>query len=317
MSHLVETMAYRHETPWHGLGQNLPANQTIEQWQIASGMDWYILESPTMYAIGTYSGMTFKTNSDHKVLFRSDTQAALSVVGNRYKVVQPREILEFYRDLVAVGGMELETAGVLKGGRKIWALAKTNQETVLKGKDQVKAYLLLATSCDGSLATQAQFTSVRVVCNNTLQLAVNSADSGIVKVPHSTTFDPIAVKRELGLGLSSWETFSRSIKELAKRPVSEAEAKAYLATVLGDPELAEEDQSKPFKAAYELFAGGGRGSDLVGAKNTAWGLLNAMTQYVDHDRQARSQDNRLASAWFGSGAALKAKAFQEAMALTA
>lgn len=69
-------------------------------------------------------------------------------------------MLEFYRDLVNAGGFELETAGVLKGGKKLWALAKTGQETLLKGCDQVKAYLLLATSCDGTLCTTAQFTSV-------------------------------------------------------------------------------------------------------------------------------------------------------------
>jgi len=89
------------------------------------------------------------------VLYRSDTKAPLSVVSNRYQIVQPREVLEFYRDLTEVSGYELETAGVLKGGRKFWALARTGQTTKLKGNDQVNGYLLLATSCDGTLATTA------------------------------------------------------------------------------------------------------------------------------------------------------------------
>ena len=99
--------------------------------------------------------------------------------------VQPAEVLEFYRDLVSAGGFELETAGVLKGGKKLWALAKTGQETVLRGNDTVKAYLLLATSCDGTLCTTAQFTSVRVVCNNTLTLAHGSKASQLLRVRHS------------------------------------------------------------------------------------------------------------------------------------
>ena len=138
MAHEVQTMAYRNTaTPWHCLGQALPAGQSIDQWQKAAGMCWEILESPCMYAVSGAGGVGFKTNPEAKVLFRSDTSAALSVVSNRYKPVQPREILEFYRDLVAVGGFELETAGVLKGGRKLWALAKTGQGTVLKGQDKL------------------------------------------------------------------------------------------------------------------------------------------------------------------------------------
>ncbi|WP_414616819.1 DUF932 domain-containing protein, partial [Stenotrophomonas muris] len=92
-------------------------------------------------------------------------------VSKRFKVVQPGEILEFYRDLTQHSGFELETAGVLKGGKKFWAMARTGQSTSLKGRDRVDGYLLLATACDGTLATTAQFTSVRVVCNNTLQIA--------------------------------------------------------------------------------------------------------------------------------------------------
>ncbi len=316
MSHEINSMAYVAETPWHGLGNKLPAKQSIEAWQTASGMNWSIKETPVMYSVGAESELHFRSSQDNKVLFRSDTHAPLSVVSNRYRVVQPKEILEFYRSLVSAGGFELETAGVLKGGRKLWALAKTNQQTVLKGGDRVKAYLLLATSCDGTLCTQAFFTSVRVVCNNTLKLALDDS-SGVVKVPHSTTFDPALVKESLGLGLSSWDQFSRSIKDLANRPVSEAEAKAYLANVLGDPVNDEAKPLRPLKTVLELYSGKGRGADMQSANGTAWGLLNAITQYVDHCRQARNQDNRLNSAWFGAGAALKAKAFQEAMLLTA
>src|SRR5471032_1733679 len=118
---------------------------------------------------------------ENKVLFRSDTNAPLSVVSHRYHVVQPSEILEFYRDLTEVSGYELETAGVLKGGRKIWALARTGQSSTIKGNDAMNAYVLLATACDGSLATTAQFTSIRVVCNNTLAVALD-AGNGAVKV---------------------------------------------------------------------------------------------------------------------------------------
>lgn len=316
MAHLVENMAYVNDTPWHGLGSRLPARQPIEVWQKAAGMDWSVRETDVLYSVSGGDGLHLKSNPDHKVLFRSDTLAPLSVVSKRYKVVQPKEILDFYRSLVGAGGFELETAGVLKGGRKLWALAKTDQQTVLKGGDKVKAYLLLATSCDGTLCTQAFFTSVRVVCNNTLQLAVDGT-SGIVRVPHSRVFDPALVKQELGMGLSAWDKFMDSIKTLALRPVNKFEAMSYLVNVLGDPAASLTDQPKALQSVYELFAGGGKGAGLASANGTAWGLVNAVTDHIDHFCRARSPDNRLDSAWFGTGATVKAKAFQEAMKLIA
>ena len=126
MAHSVETMAYTGQTPWHGLGEQLPKKQTIEVWAQAAGMDWQIKESPVHFAIDAPSHVSmFGSSPEQKVLYRSDTNTALSVVSNRYQVVQPMEVLEFYRDLTEYAGFELETAGVLKGGRKFWALART------------------------------------------------------------------------------------------------------------------------------------------------------------------------------------------------
>jgi len=318
MAHEIETMAYVHDVPWHGQGNQLTPQQPIEIWQHEAGMDFKINEAEVLYSVSGGDGLHLKSNPDSKVLFRSDTFAPLSVVSRRYKVVQPSEVLEFYRDLVNAGGFELETAGVLKGGKKLWALAKTGQETLLNGGDRVKAYLLLATSCDGTLCTTAQFTSVRVVCNNTLQMAVGDS-GGAVKVPHSTQFDPQQVKQALGLGLSSWENFVVNMRQLADRKINKFEAMNYLINVLGDRSvpLNEQPNSKAIQNVYTLFNGTGKGSDMASASGTAWGLLNGVTEYVDHSRRARSQDYRLDSAWFGQGAIIKAKAYQEAMKLAA
>ena len=318
MAHEVQTMAYVDATPWHGLGNPLTPHQPIEVWQKEAGMDWRINETEVLYSIAGGNGLHLKNNPEHKVLFRSDTALPLSVVSKRYKVVQPADVLEFYRDLVSVGGFELETAGVLKGGKKLWALAKTGQETLLRGNDQVKAYLLLATSCDGTLCTTAQFTSIRVVCNNTLQMAVGDS-SGAVKVPHSTAFDPVQVKQALGLGLSTWDRFVDDMHRLAARKLHKFEAMNFLVNVLGDPELplADQPNQKALQNVYALYAGQGKGSELASADGTAWGLLNGVTEYIDQHRRARSPDHRLDSAWFGPGAVLKEKAFREALKLAA
>jgi len=314
MAHLVQTMAYANETPWHGLGNPLTPNQPLEVWLQQAGMDWDIQSSPV-----NYLGLDhLRQYNDAKVLYRSDTNEALSVVSNRYQVVQPREVLEFYRDLVDLGGFELETAGVLKGGKKLWALARTGQETLLKGDDRVAAYLLLATACDGTLATTAQFTSVRVVCNNTLAIATSDSQ-GAIKVPHSTKFEADKVKQQLGIGITAWQRFITDAKRLADRPIHPFEARRFLVELLGDPELPFHSQpnSKALKRVFDLYAGAGMGAQLAAANDTAWGLLNAVTQFVDHERRSRCVDNRLDSAWFGTGAYLKQKALEGALALAA
>jgi phage/plasmid-like protein (TIGR03299 family) len=320
--HLVQTMAYVDETPWHGLGNSLARHQPLEVWAEQAGMNWKIEESEVRFVAGATGLGSIHAFPEQKVLYRSDTKAPLSVVSNRYQVVQPAEILEFYRDLTEVGGFELETAGVLKDGKKLWALARTGQSVSLKGRDKVNGYLLLATACDGTLATTAQFTSVRVVCNNTLAIALGDS-TGAVKVPHRSQFDAQAVKRQLGIAISSWDGFMVRMKALSERKVSAEAGEAYFRRVLTyqanhttDGSIATANDSA-IRAVQALFAGRGKGATLASASGTAWGLLNSVTEFVDHQRRARSDDHRRDAAWFGAGATLKQKAWDEAIKLVA
>lgn len=283
-------------------------------------MDWEIRDTPVRYMTEQAGALgSIMSFDDQKVLYRSDTKAALSVVSGRYQIVQPKQVLEFYRDLTEISGFELETAGVLKEGKKFWALAKTGKETVLKGNDVVKGYLLLATSCDGTLATTATPCTVRVVCNNTLTIALNGASSAI-KVPHSTSFDPQAVKKQLGIAVSSWESFMYRMKTLSERKVKSHEAMNYFLKVMCNTDSHVDPaqglmNERALKAVQALYDGKGQGADLASASGTAWGLLNAITQFTDHERRARSQEYRLDSAWFGQGAALKQRALDHALQL--
>lgn len=322
MAHLVEQMAYVGATPWHGLGERLPSGQPIEVWQQAAGMDWSIEETPVRYLAEQKGNLgTIMAFEDQKVLYRSDTKAPLSVVSQRYQVVQPRAVLNFYRGLTEFNNFELETAGVLKGGRKFWALARTGQSTSLKGGDEVNGYLLLATSCDGSMATTATPTTVRVVCNNTLSIAIDRTAQAI-RVPHNTHFDEAAVKRQLGLAVSQWDEFMIRLRALSERKVKPKESMDYFLNVLcevGDPSLSRQkpNNERALSRAMTLYEGKGRGAELDSAKGTAWGLVNAVTEFVDHERRARSTDNRLDSAWFGTGAQIKQKALTQALLMVA
>ena len=317
--HQVETMAFAGERPWHGLGNKLTSGQSLEQWRQSAGMDWEIKESTVRFVCGKDGIGSLHEYPEQKVLFRSDTKRPLAVVSKRFQVVQPEEVLEFYRDLTEYSGFELETAGVLKEGRKFWALARTGQSTTLKGKDQVNGYLLLATACDGSLATTAQFTSVRVVCNNTLQIALGD-NRGAVKVPHRSAFDAEAVTQQLGITVAPWARFVAQMKDLVACPMDPDSVEGLLRRVLVYPGQAGKTpvvNEQAVRSVRSLYDGGGRGAQLVSSRGTAWGLLNSVTEYVDHHRRARSDDHRLEAAWFGQGAQFKQRAWDELVQLTA
>lgn len=318
MAHEIETMAYVGKTPWHGLGSQLASQQPLDVWAQQAGMNWRIEESPVRFIAGP-NGYLGEIHSypENKVLYRSDNKTPLSVVSQRYKVVQPEEILEFYRDLTEKSGFELETAGVLKGGKKLWALAKTGQSGTLKNVDETKAYVLLATACDGSMATTAQFTSVRVVCNNTLAVALNGQATAI-KVRHNTQFDAQLVKQQLGISVSAWDEYMYQLKQLSERKVNARDVTAFLEAVYSDTGDSQGViNERAISRSLELFEGRGMGANLVTAKNTAYGLLNSVTEYVDHEQRAKNADYRLDSAWFGKGAGLKQKAMQQALRLVA
>lgn len=318
--HLVESMAYAGDRPWHGLGQRLAPNQSIDTWKQSAGMDWVIGESEVRFITGQNGVGMINAFPEQKVLYRSDNKRPLAVVSKRFQVVQPEEILEFYRDLTEVGGFELETAGVLREGRKFWALAKTGQSAVLRGRDRVDGYLLLATACDGTLATTAQFTSVRVVCNNTLAIAIGD-NRGAIKVPHRSQFNPDAVKRQLGIAVSSWDGFVTRMKALADRPVPNDAVDGLLRRILTyttqQPSADVTVNESALRTVQSLYEGSAKGAGLASSRGTAWGVLNSVTEFVDHHRRARSDDHRRDAAWFGQGAQIKQRAWEEVMKLVA
>ena len=297
-------MAFVGETPWHGLGQEIDENSSIEEWQKAAGMDWTINSSPVKFdAEGNdqiYSGQN--------VLYRSDTHLPLSVVSNRYKAVQPVEVLEFFRDLIDENGFKINTAGTLRGGKRMWALAETGKfGEVCKG-DGVGGFLLLSTSCDRTLATTARFTTVRVVCNNTLTMAVNDK-SNCVSFSHIQQFDHEKVKEKLGTAVASFGSFMDMAKVLQKQKLRQAQAQQFVAdliTPLNQVKDSPIEENRAYKKIMALFDSEAKGQELVG--HSKWGMLNAVTEYVDHHNPSRNNDARLDSAWFGTGDRLKNRA---------
>lgn len=321
-------IAYRGETPWHGHGQVILPQDSIDDIRIKAGLDYDVLKTPVMFNCQAApplvvdgsvvdTGERIGTFDQNQVLYRSDTNTALSVVGKHYRVVQPKEVVEFYRDLSADFGFEVEVVGALQGGRKVWALANTKNAFALRGEDQVKGYLLLATSYDGTMATQARFTSVRVVCNNTLSLARMSKAQ--VSVPHSQNFNADAVKRQLQVG-PAWEEFNASAAKMSETFINRDDTVRLMMAAyygLANDEAIREFNDKEGNAEkveklmgrlqHALFQS--PGSHMASARGMLWGALQAVTFDVDHSLPSRDTGSRLAKAWFGDGETIKNRAF--------
>ena len=318
MAHLIANtisgkaaMAYVGETPWHGLGQQLTADSPIETWAEESGLDFQLATADVEFTPPASVWNGFKAQSlpysGKKVMYRTDSNLPLGLVSSQYKIVQPIEVLEFFRDMVG-SIAHLETAGVLRNGAHYWALAKMDGEFNIAG-DKVNQYLLLASSADGSLATQARLTSVRVVCNNTLQLAQRGKAN--VSVRHNSIFRPEAIKAELANSNEAFRTFEQTAKMLASIKLGSAKAQSIFTSILGGDE---KNPSRAAARALALFEGAGIGAELESAKGTAWGALNAVTQLMDWET-ARTGDARLANAWFGGGVNVKQQAVNALLAL--
>jgi phage/plasmid-like protein (TIGR03299 family) len=329
MAHMIDestgraAMAYAGAIPWHGLGQALTPGASIDEWTREAGLSYTVLESPVQYS--TPASSELQSWPDRKVLHRSDTGAPLAVVSDGYRVVQPVEIMDFFRELVELGGFQLETAGALSYGRRVWALASVADAAPVVERDLVKPYLLLGTSYDGTMATVAKFTAIRVVCNNTITAAVGGYSNGravageaetdlgylksAVRVLHSERFNPEAVRLQLGIVANAWESFLVQSRQLADRPMAAEAADAFVAELLKPYHSSKLpiNETRAYKRIMSLFNGGAIGSELPGVAGTRWAMLNAVTELVDHER-GRSNNTRIESAWFGAGAALKARA---------
>lgn len=296
---------------WHGLGQLMPIGATVEEWQKQAGMDYEIKRSRIRYATGMVNPTdaigNLKTIDEKLVLFRSDTGAPLGVVSDSYKVVQPAEVLELFREWAAAGGVTIESAGVLFEGKRYFATAKLSETMCIDGtRDKLVLYALFSTSADGSLASEVRLVTVRVVCNNTLRLALNTGAA--YRVTHRSVFSIETAKSVIEAANAEFGSFMTMARDLAKIKMERAAAEDMTVKLLAKASDEVARESAAFGKIMALFNGEAKGSDIETAYDTAWGWLNAVTEYADHHVRARSDENRKASALWGPGDALKQKA---------
>ena len=314
MAHMIETTAWTNEKPWHGIGTEVPQNVSTDEMMKAAQLDWQVNKQPLYYRTGkgkeeqVKGFFALERDTDHRVL---------DVVGPDYTPVQNHQAFEFFREFVEAGSATLETAGSLKGGRMVWVLANLNKSFYLAGKDLVNSYLLIAQPHQQGKAMTIQFTSVRVVCNNTLTMALRGGGQGIVRRVHRGQFDASAqeeAKVSLGIARDNAAQFADEASKMSKIKLDHLHQLRLLSEIFGDDELAREEnpqliQDEAGKAlSYAIQSLTlSPGADLASAKNTAWGVLNAVTYTTDHLLR-KSADSRMFNAWFGKSKLLKRKA---------
>ena len=304
MAHQVETMAYAGEVPWHGLGKQVLPDLSPEQMLYEAGLDWSVEKVPAFAEVNGEKVAVGKS-----ALIRSSDSKVLDVVGDDWNPVQNAEAFGFFADFVSEGNMEMHTAGSLKGGQMVWALAKVKEESFeLFGNDRVDSYLLFSNPHMYGKSVDVRFTPIRVVCNNTLTLSLGTSSKNSVKVSHRTQFNADQVKETMGIASSKLNQYKEMSQFIASKRFTEDSKIEYLEKLF--PVLGEAKRKQRSKGAQGVLDILDTQPGAEYGEGTFWQLFNGVTYYVDHE-MGRNADNRMSAAWFGSGVKKK----QDALAL--
>ena len=286
----VETMAYAGEVPWHGLGVEVIDDLTPEQMLVKAGIDWNVVERPTYVDM---DGELIPTGK--KALVRDSDNRVLTEVGPNWEPLQNSEAFEFFTDFVMAGDMKMNTAGSLKDGQIVWGLAKVSDGFTLFGGDDVESFLLFSNPHQYGKSINVMFTPIRVVCNNTLTMALGQDVQSRITVNHCRKFDAEAVKETMGLVATKMDTYKEAAEFLGSKRYNNKSLEKFMGEVFGVKPKDENEITRTAQKVMDLV------EDQPGSKfarGSWWQAYNAVTYYADHV-SGRSADTRLQSSWFG------------------
>ena len=309
MAHMVETMAYAGETPWHGLGVPVHNDLTPVQMLEKAGLDWTVEKVPTFCE---YKDELIPT--DDYALVRSSDSRVLTTVSGDWEPIQNHEAFEFFNDFVMAGDMEMHTAGSLDEGRSVWALAKIKDSFEVVTGDRVEPYLLFSNPHQYGKCVDIRFTAIRVVCNNTLTVALNGTTDMMVRLNHRNKFDAESVKRTMGMANKRMGTYVDVAKYLTTKKFTNDTVKSYLhqvfpSMVKDDTDYLDRPLSRPAAQVLEVLET--QPGHEFGA-GSWWQAFNAVTYATDH-LLGHSNESRLKSAWYGQNRQRKVKALETAV----
>jgi phage/plasmid-like protein (TIGR03299 family) len=304
------SMMYVREVPWHRLGTRLDKPATAAEAIEAAGLGFSVEK------------MALKTNDPelhvdgHFATVRSDTWQVLGVVGSRYSIIQNRDAFATFDALVGEGEAIYHTAGVLGKGERIWLLAKLPDYIRVNGGDVVEKYLLLTNSHDGSGPVRVKLTPIRVVCENTLALALGG-DEQEVRIRHTAQAESKLKEAHEILGLTNklYTDLDHIFNSMSEKHIDGRALVEYVKSIF--PAIHDlENRSRITQIRDKVFelAETGRGAEF--SRGTVWGAYNAVTEFVDHYRLTSVSDAAgLKSMWFGSGERIKKEAFKVAIGM--
>jgi phage/plasmid-like protein (TIGR03299 family) len=315
----VDGFAYTGREAWHGLGvkvegEAMTAQQAIE----AASLDWEI-GTKEVYVRTNDDQLT--TISGKRAIYRKDTEEVFNVMGARYTPVQNTEAFNLFDAVIGTGEAVYHTVGSLNRGRRVWILAKFQDDAKLDNGDKMEKYLLLSNTHDGTSALRMQFTPIRVVCQNTLSCALSGQTGGKFYFRHTLNVINKATEAREFLGLTNtyFERFMTQANELAQKEFDKKDMVA-LALKAYDADKKVEDlrgvASVSVDSMISLFSNG------TGNKGeTAWDAFNAVTEFSDHVRpmgrtmatlgqnDELTRDYRLDKTWFGDGQEMRQRAW--------
>ena len=315
MAHNIEMidgkaqMAYSGELPWHGLGTKVPPDLTSDQMMDAAGLNWTVRKIPAFAKVGDKN-----VDVGRSALVRNTDDKILDIVSNDWNPVQNQEAFEFFNYFIAASEMEMHTAGSLKDGKIVWALAKVKESFTLFKHDKVDSYMLFSNFHQYGFSTDIRFTPIRVVCNNTLSLSLSSDVDRQVKFNHRRKFEPDLAKLLLGIAADKLKKYKEMAAFLGSKKAKDEDVVEYFKRIF--PVTSVKEGTDPKK---EYSRNAGIAMDTMEtqpghefAPGTWWPVYNSVTFMTDHI-VGRSNDTRMASSWYGVNKNLKVKALELAV----
>ena len=284
MSVAVESMFYTREKPWHGLGVRVEEAPTSADVLRLAGLDWEVAQEP----IFTEAGDAI---AGYKVNVRDSDRKVLGVVSDRYKIIQNREAFSF-TDTLLGSGVRYETAGSLQEGKRVWLLARLPREYIIAG-ERISPYLVFSNSHDGSGAVRVALTPIRVVCNNTLNLALDTARRSWSMIHTGNISDKMQeAKDTLFMAETYMDSLGEEFERLRRQKVTESQLKEYVGQLLPMEKDATPIQEKnTMKLREDMLRRYFDAPDLRGVGNNAYRFINAVSDFATHAKPLRRTAN--------------------------
>ena len=284
MAALVETMYSTREKPWHGLGTVVREAPTSENALRLAGLDWNVVQE-AIYTPCREKIEGFKAN------VRDTDRKVLGVVSDRYKVVQNVEAFSFTDELLG-HGVRYETAGSLSGGRRVWLLARLPREYIIAG-ERISPYLVFSNTHDGSGSVKVAVTPVRVACNNTLNLALETAQRSFSMVHTGNISDKITEARDTLFKAESYmDRLGAEFEQLHQQKVTDAEVQKYIELLIPMESNATRTQEKNVNRLREDLAMRYYDApDLQKVGKNAYRFINAVSDFATHAEPLRRTAN--------------------------